>query len=253
MPPERRGNLAMPFFHLRADGFWHLVAKPSKESALAALKTMTSMAQVRDLLLGARLDEALFVTLHDAATRDLLRAVLVDTYFAPELHPLLLAQSATNVEAFAYARTLINAARANRPVQETADDAPYTPVRDQGFRRAVVTAYDHRCAFCGIRMFTGDGHTVVEAAHIIPWAIAHNDDPRNGLALCRLCHWAFDEGLLGVTGRYTLLAARQLSLEPNLPGHLAPLQGRGIFLPGEAVLYPDTAALAWHRSVAMRE
>ena len=25
MPPDRRGSLAMPFFHLRSDGFWHLV------------------------------------------------------------------------------------------------------------------------------------------------------------------------------------------------------------------------------------
>ncbi|MCB8986015.1 MAG: HNH endonuclease [Ardenticatenaceae bacterium] len=26
------------------------------------------------------------------------------------------------------------------------------------------------------------------AAHIIPWSESHNDDPRNGLALCHLCH-----------------------------------------------------------------
>ena len=72
-------------------------------------------------------------------------------------------------------------------------------MRDQGFRRAVVTAYTHRCAFCGIRMRTIDGHTAVDAAHIIPWSLSHNDDPRNGLALCKLCHWSFDEGLLGVS------------------------------------------------------
>ena len=45
-------------------------------------------------------------------------------------------------------------------------------------------------------MRTIDGHTAVDAAHIIPWSISHNDDPRNGLALCKLCHWSFDEGLL---------------------------------------------------------
>ncbi|MCB0022584.1 MAG: HNH endonuclease [Caldilinea sp.] len=147
--------------------------------------------------------------------------------------------------------TLRSSPRASRPLKKEDADAPYTPARYQGFRRAVVSAYDHRCAFCGIRMFTSDGHTVVEAAHIIPWAVAHNDDPRNGLALCRLCHWAFDEGLLGVSAAYTLLAAAQLSLAPNLPGHLAPLQGRAIFLPVEEPLHPDLAALAWHRRKRM--
>ena len=107
MPAERRGNLAMPFFHLRADGFWHLVAKPGKEPAVAAIKTMTSLAQVRDLLLGAHLDDDLFLALHDPSRRDLLRGVLIETYFAPDLHAQLLAQGKTKVATFAYARTQI--------------------------------------------------------------------------------------------------------------------------------------------------
>jgi len=41
-------------------------------------------------------------------------------------------------------------------------------------------------------------HTVVEAAHIVPWSKSHNNDIRNGMALCRLCHWGLDEGMLGV-------------------------------------------------------
>jgi putative restriction endonuclease len=45
----------------------------------------------------------------------------------------------------------------------------YRPaVRDQGFRRAVVTAYLHRCALCGIRVRTLDGRTAVAVAHIVP-------------------------------------------------------------------------------------
>ena len=34
MPPERRGNLALPFFHLRSSGFWRLVPQPGQEAAL---------------------------------------------------------------------------------------------------------------------------------------------------------------------------------------------------------------------------
>jgi putative restriction endonuclease len=44
-------------------------------------------------------------------------------------------------------------------------------------------------------MLTVEGRTVVDAAHIIPWSILHNDDVQNGIALCRICHWTFGEGL----------------------------------------------------------
>lgn len=53
-------------------------------------------------------------------------------------------------------------------------------------------------------MLTVDGHTAVAAAHIVPWSVSHNDDPRNDMALCRLCHWIFDEGLLGVSPSYAV-------------------------------------------------
>lgn len=249
MPVERRGNLAMPFFHLRSEGFWHLIAQPGKETKLASLSTITSLGQLRELILGARLDEDLFAQMQQPAARTLLRTVLIETYFAIELHPTLLAQSETNVEAFRYSQALIEIAHSTKKVSEVTNADLYAagPVRAQGFRRVVVAAYDHRCAFCGIRMQTIDGHTVVDAAHIKPWSISHNDDPRNGLALCRLCHWTFDAGLLSVSDQYALLTATQLSVAPNLPGHLATLTGRNIFLPDDRGLWPDIAMLKWHR------
>jgi len=34
-----------------------------------------------------------------------------------------------------------------------------TAARDQGFQRIVVSTYDHRCALCGVRIITPEGHT----------------------------------------------------------------------------------------------
>ncbi|MFO7632399.1 MAG: HNH endonuclease, partial [Caldilinea sp.] len=160
--------------------------------------------------------------------REALRRALVETYFAPEFQARLLEQGLVNVEAYRAA------------------------VRDQGFRRVIVSAYDHRCAFCGIRMLTVDGHTAVDAAHIVPWSVSHNDDPCNGMALCRLCHWTFDEGLLGVSARYAVLLGRQLAQLPNVAGHLLTLEGRSIIGPAQQVLWPDLDALAWHRREVLR-
>ena len=81
MPPHRHGNIAMPFFHLRRDGFWHLIVRPDKEGALATLTTMTSVGQVRTVLLGARLDDELVALLRIDESREMLRRTLIETYF----------------------------------------------------------------------------------------------------------------------------------------------------------------------------
>jgi putative restriction endonuclease len=248
MPPGRRGNLAMPFFHLKSDGFWHLVPQPGKEAFLVEARRIHSIHQLRDTVLGAKLDEELFVLLCAQESRDLLRTVLIETYFAPDLQPDLVEQGLINVESFQYSLRLLEQARTEKAKERPEDEDQYRPaVRDQGFRRAVTSAYDHRCAFCGIRMLTPDGHTAVDAAHIIPWSISHDDDPRNGMALCRLCHWTFDEGLFGVSSQYLVITSPQLAVNDNVPGHLLTLADRTIIGPAKRFLWPDLDALRWHR------
>ncbi|WP_244531481.1 HNH endonuclease [Halogranum amylolyticum] len=52
---------------------------------------------------------------------------------------------------------------------------------------------------------TPSGDPEVEAAHIYPRSENGADDPRNGLALCKLHHWAFDSGWLAVSDDYEIL------------------------------------------------
>ncbi len=253
MPPERRGIVAYPFFHLRSEGFWHLVPQPGQEAALAATTTLSSVRRVKTLVAGATLDDELFALLCDPETREALRAAVLEKYFAPEVKPAFLAQAAVNVQAYRYSLDLLDVAR-SQPFggASLAAEAVPPPARDQGFRRAVVTAYEHRCGFCGIRMTTADGHTVVEAAHIVPWSVSKNDDPRNGLGLCRLCHWTFDEGLLSLSTAYVILGSPQLAGNGNVPAHLGALVGRLLVGPAEEAWRPDLEAVGWHRERVFR-
>lgn len=251
MPPHKRGNLALPFFHLQSDGFWHLVPRPGKEEIVAAASQIRSINRLEETVLGARLDEELYLLLNEAESRDVLRTVLVETYFSPGLQTVLLEQGEINVAAHQYSQELLQRAEAKVLQEEDAEE--YQPaVRDQGFRRAIVTVYDHRCAFCGIRILTPDGHTLIEAAHIVPWSINQDDRPNNGLALCRLCHWAFDEGMFAISHRYLVLISRQLKAEYNMPGHLVTIDGRKIIGPEKEALWPDVDALKWHRANVFR-
>jgi len=107
--------------------------------------------------------------------------------------------------------------------------------------------HDHRCALCGVRIVTPDGHTVVDAAHIVRWSKTQNDDIRNGMALCKLCHWAFDEGMMGVSDSYNVITSLQIAADPNAPGFLQTLSGRAIIPPAVQDHWPAREYLAEHR------
>ncbi|MEJ7840249.1 MAG: HNH endonuclease [Rubrobacter sp.] len=250
LPFGRPGNLALPFFHLQGDGFWRLLPRHENTSLGSQI---TSLTRLRDEVIGARIDEKLYDLMRSKENRDRLRRVLIETYFSPETRQPVFEQGAINRGAFVYSEELLRNPE-NPRVEETlpVEEAYRPAVRDQGFRRAVVTAYLHRCALCGLRVRTLDGHTAVAAAHIVPWSETQDDRPANGMALCRMCHWVFDEGLLGVSQRYEVLASRQLDILDNLPGYLTGLEGRGIVGPSRKPFWPDGESLRWHHTNVFR-
>lgn len=66
------------------------------------------------------------------------------------------------------------------------------------FSIEVRQAYDHTCLFTGMRLpkTSTTGSSGVDAAHILPWAEYDLNTISNGLCLSKLCHWAFDAGIL---------------------------------------------------------
>lgn len=94
------------------------------------------------------------------------------------------------------ARTELEAALDDPPPEPSDVTRASEPqiVREAAFRRTVRDAYDRSCALCGSRRETPSGQPEVEAAHLLPKAQGGPDDIRNGIALCKLHHWAFDSG-----------------------------------------------------------
>ena len=66
------------------------------------------------------------------------------------------------------------------------------------FSADVRRAYDDTCLFTGMRLpkIPATGSSGVDAAHILPWAEYNLNTVSNGLCLSKLCHWAFDAGIL---------------------------------------------------------
>lgn len=247
IPLGQTSSIAFPFSRLDREPFWQLAPKPGLTISQAVINSTSSVAYLREHALGARIDEGLFHILQNENGREALQETLLQSCFSPEAAALLREQSAINREAFAYSRILEE--KSHLPLtMEIVEKDNFRPIaRDQGFRRIVIKAYDHRCALCGVRIITPEQRTVVDAAHIVPWCRSQNDDIRNGMALCKLCHWAFDCGMMGVSENYNVITSRQIAVDPNAPGFLLTLSGRGIIPPSDQDLWPASQYLAEHR------
>lgn len=119
------------------------------------------------------------------------------------------------------------------------------PFRDRAFRRAVMEAYDGRCAITGFKLVNGGGRLEAQAAHIRPVEHGGPDSVRNGLALSGTAHWMFDRGLIGFADDLSILVHRKVndrdSVEAviNTTGRLLP--------PAIEAHHPHPQFLSWHR------
>jgi len=252
MPPGSKTSMAYPYPRLKTDGFWHLIPNPGFENQINI--NFSSMTKLREVCAGARMDEELFRLMCKPETREQLRAALIETYFAPEIRPRILEQGHLNYAAYQYSEKLLKVAEGKKDFGKATDESDWQKkIRDSGFRRTIVTLYRHRCALCGIRMLTPEGHTIVDAAHIKPWKDSFDDRPTNGLALCKLCHWSFDKGLMSVSREYQVLVSKRVMVEQNFPGHILTLSDRPIFTPEKESFWPAQDNLHWHRRNTFRK
>jgi putative restriction endonuclease len=245
VPLGKTSSIAFPFSRLHNEPFWKLLPILGGEINAAVINNISNVTQLRKVALGAHLDDDLFILLQNAENRNALRETLLQSCFSEQGKARLAGQAQINAEAYDYSQEL--ARKAHFPKVEEALAVFRPAARYQGFRRIVVNSYDHRCALCGVRIVTPEGHTVVDAAHIVPWRKTQNDDIRNGMALCKLCHWSFDEGMMGLSDNYDVIVSHQITANPNVPGFLVTLSGRGAILPTDRVLWPELEYLKEHR------
>ena len=251
---DKNNGPVLPFFHMRYEAFWHLVPAPGMEQALPAIRQIDTVGQLQQAVTGARLDDALFERLLNESYREELRRVLMATYFVPALQQKLAVAGAVRHATFEYGRTLLDRTKERFRLQEALEpQAQYQPeARSAAFRKVVIQAYDYTCAMCGVRVLTPEGRAAVVAAHIVPWHVSHNDDPRNGMALCGLHHWTFDQGLTGVDTDYRIRISPLISSDEAGNSPLVNLEEAEIHAPDERAIWPAKPALGWHQRNVFR-
>lgn len=114
-------------------------------------------------------------------------------------------------------------------------------VHQQSFRERVLAAYRSQCAVCRLRY-----SELLDAAHIQPDSEGGPADVRNGLALCKIHHAAFDRMFLGIRPDGVIrIHTRILEAEdgPMLRYGLQKRHNKAIFIPRAVQKRPDPARL----------
>ena len=116
--------------------------------------------------------------------------------------------------------------------------------RERAFRLSVLQNFDMTCAFTGRMMIAPGGAHGLDAAHIVPVSSRGTDDVRNGLAISKELHWAFDRGLVAVRDGRVAVASAIMKDERN--AYLQSFSGKLLQGPTllKASLSPE--ALNWH-------
>jgi len=117
-------------------------------------------------------------------------------------------------------------------------------IRQNFFRRAVLSSYHGRCCMSGL----SDSRLLI-ASHIVPWSKdRHNRlNPRNGLCLSALHDKAFDRGLISLDDDFRVMLPKELEQrdESFVREFFLPLAGQPITLPERFI--PDIGFLKQHR------
>jgi hypothetical protein len=120
--------------------------------------------------------------------------------------------------------------------------------RDAAFRTIVLSNYDHTCAVTGQR-FKSPQHVEADGAHIIGKDVRGTDDPRNGIALSRSTHWAFDRGIFTISDQYEIVVNPKIAGASTDKFPVIEMDRRKITLPKDQHYWPHPEALAWHKDV----
>lgn len=118
-------------------------------------------------------------------------------------------------------------------------------VKQQFFRRAVLSSYRGRCCMSGL-----SESRLLIASHIVPWSKdkANRLNPSNGLCLSAIHDKAFDKGLIALSDDFRIVISEELKRrdEAFVRNVLLPLSGKLIELPERFM--PSVEFVSRHRA-----
>ncbi|WP_143053883.1 HNH endonuclease [Parapedobacter koreensis] len=198
-----------------------------------------------------RLPNKRITLFQDPVSRTILQTAILDTHF-PEQKAYFLAAKHSgegylhDVEAY----ILQEPEAQYKTIRIDTEEDVF--VRNRLFKRHILRLYQSTCAFTGMHLVSRNGHSFVDACHIVPFSVGHDDRIGNGIALCPNMHRAFDRGLLSVDEDYRITVSPHFTEDEGHDYSLRKLQGNPIHYPLAQTYRPTQENLKWHRDNIFR-
>ncbi|MGC4042263.1 MAG: HNH endonuclease [Armatimonas sp.] len=238
-------RIIYPFRYLASEGFWELT-RSGAAIAESDLGHPTSIGRLTSLVDFGRFVPGLWTLLSNTTTRAIFRNALLTTYFPGHTdlanQPGITPAELLRLEA---ERLITEASRSSfrpMPIPRSEQESDVAYLRHYLFPRVVTALYENTCSICRLQVWGEEDGTIVDAAHVMPFARFHNDDPRNGIALCKNHHWGFDRGWFTITEEYRVRRSGRIKGGYDL--YLT--NGAPLLLPTDTQYAPASEALFWH-------
>ncbi len=249
-------NFALPFWHLKREGFWHLIPKPGFEAAFLFKKSVSSLGELNATVFYAKLDRELFELMRNETDNTIMQQYLLDLYF-PEN------KNAFNNSALGQQKLfddieskIIHEApedyRKEIEVLLSEKDEEEIFIRGSLFKRVIPKIYNNTCCISGMKVDATINVSMVDACHIIPWNESYNDTITNGIALCPNLHRAFDRGLIGVDNNYKVIVSSTFR-EDQCNYSIRIFEGKQISLPKKNEYFPSRKNFEQHLKNIFKE
>lgn len=102
--------------------------------------------------------------------------------------------------------------------------------RSRQFVEEVLDAYERKCAVCMQSIRLGDVLVGIDACHLKPIQHYGSDDISNGLALCKIHHWALDRGAFSINRHNKVIISPKLN-GYRLEDYYTSFDNHEIFIP----------------------
>lgn len=253
---QHTANFALPFYHMKSEPFWRLVTNAGMIIPVTSSNSIKSLSSLKESVAFAEIDKELFEVLQDPVQRTVLEEALLETYFLETKANYYssnynlfdaIEQQIVSEDATVY-RERIESLKES--LQKEAFEEELF-VRGGVFKREIPKIYNYQCAISGMRIESLSNAQMVDACHIVPFAISKDDTISNGVSLSPNLHRAYDRGLITITEDYIVRISPTIT-EVDSPFSLKQFEGKKISLPQQAHHFPSPQNLAWHRKETFR-
>lgn len=235
-----------PYWHLCNDGVWEIDEVAALERTAAGFPRAESLRKSHGHL------PARFLAVLEASPPLAARVIqqLLDDHFAPSLHAdVLAAVGLVGADAAAAA------AAADESLAQTLCDSTTLMQREtlqrwrrpDGFARAVMAAYDYRCAVTGFRAELVGVPFALDAAHLHWHCKGGPATLANGVALHPTLHRLLDYGAWTLSDDRRVIVSKRYVESTESLAVLAPLHGKRLRDPALPATVIAIEHIRWHR------